>query len=252
MGQKLDNLEKEVEEEQEDNSNETDSEVNISFSGELSPESVETMIQLTGSILYGTYELMFHIPGWDRAISEFGYSDYPYSDAYAGIYQTGNSKTWMLSAQLDYYYMNRNLTGLALGTLVSPHPYFSVQLKYCRLLETLSDRNDVLTLLDIHLNYNRIKDENFALWWGIGIKGMRGDAYHAGPALNIGAEYFPIQPLSFSVHYNIGFIGAATVDDSQLLVNIHISRLKFTAGYQNYRAGDISFPGIIAGLGIYL
>ncbi len=256
LAQKLGNFEKEVEENDNDQtevvSKDADTEAGFSFQGELSVESVEAMIQVTGAIFYGTYELLFHIPGWSRAMTDFGYSDYPYATPYAGIYQSGNQKPWMLNAQIDYFYMNRNLSGIVVETIASPHPYFSVQMNYSRLQETVSGTTDELALLDLYVNYNRIKDEHLAFWWGIGIKGMWGDAAHTGPALNIGAEYFPVQPLSIGVHYNIAFIENATLDDLQLLIGIHVNRLKLTAGYQKYRAGDISFPGIIAGIGLYL
>jgi len=255
MAQKLDNFEKEVEEEDETATNLTseksESHTHISFNGELSMEGVESVMQVAGSIFYGSYELMFHIPGWKRAIPEFGYADYPYAEPNTGIYHTGNIKPWAINAQLDYFYMNDNLTGLIFQTFLSPHPYFSLQINYSQLIESESGTTDELELIDMHLNYNRIKDEHLALWWGVGFKSLRGNAAHIGPALNFGAEYFPVQPVSFGIKYNIAFIERATVDDLQLLINCHVSRLKLTAGFQKFRAGDISFPGMVAGLGIY-
>ncbi len=255
LAQKLDNFEQEIEGNDEEKaditSEESESQTHISFSGELSMEGIETMIQVAGSVFYGSYELMFHIPAWGRAIPEFGYADYPYAESDAGLYQTGNLKPWSINAQLDYFYMNDNLTGLIFRTFLSPHPYFSFQINYSQLMESESGTTDDLELIDIHLNYNRIKDEHLALWWGVGFKVLRGNVVHSGPALNFGAEYYPVQPVSFGINYNIAFFEKSTVDNLQLLTNIHVNRLKLTAGFQKFRAGDISFPGMLAGLGIY-
>lgn len=252
LAQKLDNFEDEVAESDDTGDEETEAtDIDVSFSGEISPESVEAIIQVAGAALYGTYELLFHLPSPDRAFTEFGYGDFPYADSYSGIYQTGNFKPFMFQTRVGYFYMNRDLTGYIFETIAAPHPYFSFQVNYNRLEEKMIRTKDSMGILDFFVNYNRIKDEIIALWWGAGVKNISGNSSHTGFAIDIGAEYFPIRPLSLSSRYNLGFIGGTTTDEFQVTTGIHINRIRLSAGYQSYRAGEITFSGIITGIGIY-
>jgi hypothetical protein len=252
LAQKLDNFEDEVADSDDDSDEGTETtDIDVSFSGEIAPESVEAVIQVTGAALYGTYELLFHIPSPDRAFTEFGYADFPYADSYSGIFQTGNSKPFMFQTRMGYFYMNRDLTGYTFETIAAPHPYFSFQINYSRLEEKMVRTTDAMGILDFFINYNRIKDEKIALWWGAGVKNISGNSSHTGFAIDVGAEYFPVQPLSLSSRYNLGFIGGTTTDEFLITTGIHFNRLKLSVGYQSYRAGEITFSGMTAGIGLY-
>lgn len=254
--QKLDEFEKKAARSSEsgNNSGSSESENNSTgaiIEGEFEPEDVETTLNILGAFIDVTGRLLFYFPEAEGNMYEIRYSPYPYAVGNSGVYTYFGDKDFSIKADLHYFQLNRKLTGIGIKTNISPHPFIDFQIDYTRLSEQVKNGYDHLEFLNLFFNINRIKSEPFSLWWGLGIKTLTGNSSHTAFGLNFGAELFPVQPVSFSLLYNLGFFEGATVDDFNININLHINRFKIFAGYHKYRAGDIDFPGISAGIGVY-
>ena len=233
-----------------ENSDQVD--MDIRLLDDVDADDVETTLNLFAIFIDATGSLLFHMPEVEGDINFMKYSRYPYSDGYSGVYCIGGAKSVSIKADVNYFQLNRNLTGIGLKTRLSPHPFLDFQLDFLRLSENTDYGNDHLDFFNAFLNFNRIRSEFFTLSWGLGLKAISGESSQSAFGLNFISEIFPVRPISVGINYNVGFFKGASVDEMQLILNLHIQRFKISIGYQKYRAGDIDFPGLTAGLGIYL
>lgn len=181
-----------------------------------------------------------------------GYSDYPYSENSIGTFSSNSKKSHLVISELDYFQHSSNLTGISFNSCLSPYPLFSFQINFSDLKEKLNTRYDHLKIYGIFLNYNRLKNEHIAFYWGLGIKGILGDETYNGFALNTGVDIFPSQPISLSTNLNLGFINSTEVYNFSAKVKYHLERVYFPLGYQKYSTGKVSISGWTLGLGFYL
>ena len=181
-----------------------------------------------------------------------GYSNYPYSENSIGTFLYNSEKTYSVIGELDYFQHSSNLTGISFNSRLSPYPLFSFEIKFSDLKEKLNTRYDHLKIYGIFLNYNRLKNEHIAFYWGLGFKGILGDRNYNGFAINTGVDIFPAQPISLSTNLNLGFINSTEVYDFSAKIKYHLDRIFFSLGYQKYAAGQVSTNGWTLGIGFYL
>jgi len=181
-----------------------------------------------------------------------GYSNYPYSENSIGTFLYNSEKTFSVIGELDYFQHSSNLTGINFNSRLSPYPLFSFEIKFSDLKEKLNTRYDHLRIYGIFLNYNRLKNEHIAFYWGLGVKGILGDRNHNGFAINTGVDIFPTQPISLSSNLNLGFINSVETYDFSAKIKYHLERIYFSLGYQKHTAGQVSIDGWTLGLGFYL
>jgi len=254
---KLDNFEKNASggSGSQSSDSDTDSEdnsANYDYSAEYTDEDDgfrETAIHL---FLEGSVRLLFYFPEIENDIHSVRYSKYPYADSNIGIFTYDGDKKIAFRASFNYYQLNSNLTGYGIRTRLSPHPLVDLEFDYTSLKESVPNGYDNLSLYNFFINYNRIKSENFTLFWGLGLKGLSGNSSNLAFAFNVGSEIYLVAPVSFELNYNLGFFEYTTVDEFTLNLNLHLKQFKVYVGYQHFRAGDIKFPGFTAGLGIFL
>lgn len=196
-------------------------------------------------------QIMFYSRDFDEHFSDNQFTPYPYYYDNAGIYGAETGKNFSIALNSQYFHHTDQLNGFLITANFSPLPQLAVQLNYTDLTETLRTRYDHLRLYNLFINYNRIRHERFSFFWGIGLKGIRGDSNINAFAFNSGIELFPIEPVSFSLDYNIGLFPLATVDEFSANVNLHHDRWRFQIGYKNFRAGRLNIGGLTMGIGIY-
>ena len=181
-----------------------------------------------------------------------GYSDYPYSENSIGTFLSNSTKTYSVIGELNYFQHSSNLTGTSFNSRLSPYPLFSFEINFSDLKEKLNSRFDHLKIYSVFLNYNRLKNEHIAFYWGLGIMGLLGDKKNNGFAVNTGIDIFPASSISLSTNYNLGFINETEVHDFSAKLKYHLERIYFSLGYQQYTAGQASINGWTLGLGFYL
>jgi len=189
----------------------------------------------------------------ENGITKVGYSDFPYCGYSDGLYDKSSLKKYSIHTNYNYFRESDKLTAFNFNARLSPHPAIAVELNYSDFTEKLKTRYDHLRMYDFFINYNRLKFENIALWWGIGYKGFMGDRSHGGFAFNLGTNLFlPNTPVSLSINYNIASIESTGVTDFASKIKYHINRTEISLGYRLYKAGQISINGLTLGVGFYL
>jgi hypothetical protein len=181
-----------------------------------------------------------------------GYSNYPYSENSIGTYLWNSKKKYSVTGEANYFFHSNNLTGINFNSRLSPYPLISFDIKFSDLKEKLNTRYDHLKIYGLFINYNRLKNEHIAFWWGLGFKGILGDETNSGFAVNSGVDIFPASPISLSANLNLGFINSANVYDFSAKIKYHFDRMYCSLGYQKYTAGQVSIGGWILGFGFYL
>ncbi len=185
--------------------------------------------------------------------TKVGYSDYPYCINSDGIYDKQSQKKYSIYSNMSYFRESNTLSAFNFNARLSPLPAISVELNYSDFTEILKTRYDHLRMYDIFINYNRLKFENFSLWWGIGYKGLMGDRSHHGIGLNLGTNIFlPGIPVSLGINYNIGSFKSTNVSDFSPKIRFHRNRFEISIGYRRFVAGQVLISGWILGFGFYL
>ncbi len=204
------------------------------------PQALVTGFPYEDSLLYGGRY-------WQST-----FSDYPYAPGQAGLFLPGAGKRFSLHFSGHFFRESSRLQGLGLRARWSPNPYLALIAHYTDLTEELTTRNDHLRLYDLLVNYYRVRQPHWTLWWGLGLKGFQGDFTHNGFAFNLGTEFYPFAPLSVQVNYSYGFVGASGVQEWYLRLGWHIKRHILFLGYQQFSAGSTVIDGVVLGVGVYL
>jgi hypothetical protein len=218
---------------------------------ETSIEDFFATVDVVAHIFEVSFNVLFRFPELETDVWDLGYTDFPYHHPLNGMYTLNSTKKYSIIAGLNYFQHDRNLSGISFKSRFSPHPFFSLEFGYSNLVEQVGFDYDYLRFYNFFINYNRIKNEYIALWWGIGVKAIGGNNRYTGFGFNLGTEIFPVKPLSVEMRYNLGFLNQTNVSEFALNLNCHIKRFKFYVGYQNFSAGRISIGGFTVGAGIY-
>jgi len=179
-------------------------------------------------------------------------SDFPYQSPEIGFYSKTSDKKFAINLSGHYFYESSQLQGFNVRGRILPWPFLSLDMEVTDLTEDLKNREDYLQLYHVFINYHRVRAQRWNLWWGLGAEGLKGNKTYWGPAFNIGTTIYPINPISFTVNYNIASINSKGVAELLLHLNWHFSRVMLYVGYQRFSAGSAIINGAIAGVGVHL
>ncbi len=204
-----------------------------------------------------TYGVFIQFPGepdrlYGGSIRNSFYSEFPYAVEDEGLFSQTDGKNFSVNFSAHYFYSEADLDGSGFRMKLSPNPLFTTEIFYTNLTETLTTRNDHLQMYSVFVNYNRFRLNRLALWWGVGLKGLRGDNTNTGFAFNSGGEWYLRKPLSVNFSYSGGFINGTYLPEFFGALNLHINRAALFFGYQYWSAGATSIDGITAGLKVFL
>lgn len=252
---RLDEFEQQVSEESYDSYG--DSHPNDSDDYGESLISVELDMDFFGNLSMLPYHTFIYHPEEDTMYyhSQFwhcNFSEYPYYEPEKGLISHSAGKQYSINFRGHYYYTDPSLDGMSLQARMSPSTFMSIEFHFTDLVEQLGTHEDYLRFYDIFLNYCRIRDERFVLWWGLGMKGMEGNDTYRGFAFNVTSEMYPGRPASIYVNYNVGNLNAHLVSELLLTLNFHIKRIYLYIGYQRVAVEKVSLNGFTSGLGIHL
>ncbi len=212
-----------------------------------SPDDILFVPRLLIGTFPGEDSLIYYWNFW-----QVSFSDYPYCRKDNGLFAQRFGKEFSLQFSSHYFYNSKNLQGIGFRAQLSPRPYVGAEIHYTDLTEELNTRYDHLRLYDVFLNYYRVRKPVWAVWWGIGFKGMQGDNSYQGFALNLGTDIYPVQPVSFRVSYNRGWINGSSLSEFFIRGNLHFRRTVFFIGYHRFSAGSSILDGVAFGVGIFL
>ncbi|GEM_PF-2417007 len=203
------------------------------------------------------WDMLVSFPGEDTLLYQGDdgrsyYTDYPYATPTEGVFSDAPGKQFFINLSGHYFYDESDLDGIGFRGRASPYPFVSAEVHFTELREHLrSGGEDVLQLYSAFLNYNRVRLPRWSLWWGLGLKGMRGSIKHTGVAFNAGTEIFLARPLSLHFSYSGGFLNGRYVPEFFGTLSVHINRFALFGGYQSWRAGSATIDGILSGMKIY-
>jgi len=180
------------------------------------------------------------------------FAEYPYATPDVGFYSNTTSKHYAFTLSGHYFYNSHELQGYSFRSRIYPSSFVGVELCFTDLIEDSPTTSDHLQIYDVLVNYHRVREQRWTLWWGLGMKGVNGDKNHKGMALNLGTEIYLLQPISLSVNYNLGlFSDINAVKESRYQLNWHINRNNIYIGYHRFSTGSTVLDGVIAGVGLY-
>jgi len=210
-------------------------------------------LELTGRAALGVFIIF---PNEDSLLYGGSYrncyfSDYPYADPEEGLFSQTVGKKFSVNISGHYFYDEENLTGYAVRARFSPLTFASAEVHFTDLTEKLSTREDHLKIYNIFINYNRLRLERWAFWWGLGLKGLQGDETYNGFAFNLGTEVYPARPVSFTLNYSGGFINGTYLPEFFGSLNLHLYRFAIFAGYQYWSAGGAKIDGLVGGVRLF-
>lgn len=255
---KLDNFEEKVSKEEKATDEEKKSDENSDSSDETAEVAVSLAsnpgaLKTTGIVIYG---LFITFPEEDSLLylgdyRNCYYAQYPYVSREDGLFSDVLGKRRSITVSGHYFYDESNLTGYGVRARFSPHPFFNAEIHFTDLTEELSTRDEHLKLYNVFVNYNRMRLQRWAFWWGLGLKGLQGDKTYNGFAFNLGTEIYPAKPVSLNFSYSGGFINDTYVPEFYGALNVHLNRFAIFAGYQYWSAGSAKIDGILGGVKLF-
>ncbi len=250
---KIGSLEKEVSKDKDSDEEESDSDEDSDDSDSDGNIFANLALELSGRLAVG---LFIVFPNEDSLLYAGSYrncsfSEYPYADPEDGLFSQAVGKKFSVNISGHYFYDEENLTGYAVRARYYPLPYVSAEVHFTDLTEKLSTREDHLKIYNIFINYNRLRLERWAVWWGLGLKGLQGDKTYNGFAFNIGTEVYPARPVSVTLNYGGGFINGTYLPEFFGSLNFHLYRFAVFAGYQYWSAGGAKIDGLVGGLRLF-
>ncbi len=225
----------------------------------------------------GCYAVFVHTEGeignWYNGIWP-GFNEYPYCprllgdttyaemkrNGYSGgqLYKSGlynnslaglKGRHWRFTEMTSVFRHSSDLDGYQVTVRGSFATLFELSVESSELREEVNGVTDRLQLTNIFLEYNRFRYSQFVFRWGLGWKGVSGDQSDGSAGVSMGAELYPVAPVSLYYHYSGAFINSAYVSEHQFRVNVHFNRYFGHVGYQVFRAGEEGIPGLLVGVG---
>ena len=251
---KLNAFEEQVEDEKTSEENEEAHETKSSEAQSTEDSSTRSN-SIWSELLFEITKIAFYLtfigPADKASLYSNQFSAYPYQAPHEGIYSDSTGKSLSYNVYGHYLYHSTDLHGLSFRNQLLPLPFLSVQVDYSLFMEKLETETDYLHLINIFINYHRVRIERWTFWWGLGSKGIIGEDSRFGAAFNLGTLIYPAQPISVKAEYNIGSINSTSVQELLLQVNYHMNRHVIYLGYQKHKCGSADLDGIISGYGVH-
>ncbi|NRB60571.1 MAG: hypothetical protein HRU50_11620 [Winogradskyella sp.] len=180
---------------------------------------------------------------------------YPYAELGNGNYSNNwndTSTNWRGAITIKYISESSRIKGGHLNFDFKLNDKLAIELDYLQLWERSSIyENDQLAIYNAFFKYNRIRTKHFNAFWGIGPTFVDGAVDEIGISYAIGAEVFPIKPISFETSFNQTFINRSTLNRFQGYMNYHLKQYRFQVGYEYLKIGSQKFSNIGLGVGLY-
>jgi hypothetical protein len=179
------------------------------------------------------------------------FARYPYRSSTDGLFAKQGGKPLALELSSNYFYHNESLMGWEIRGKFSPLSFLTLEGKYSRLTERGLPGSSNLEFVNLFLNFNRVRTNRVVLYWGAGLRVMRGERTYPGFAFDVGAEVYPFRPVSLSASYVGSWLNGVYVPEFTGTVNVHIGRTAIFAGYQSWSAGGERIDGLVTGVKVF-
>lgn len=192
-------------------------------------------------------EFLYQGTYWSR-----GFTEYPFQNEINGNFSAYSEKSTQLNTSISYLASSGNLSAMKFETKFSPISAMNIDFEYSKFDESIGfNKRAALEIFNIGANYNRIRFEDWNIWWGAGLTVMNGKDTQTAFLTNIGLEVFAFEPLSINCEYKLSTF-VDNLHNFKTKANIHIDRFYVGGGYEFYSKGDTFIDGVLINLGIYL
>jgi len=202
---------------------------------------------------YASEGLLFGFEG-EPLPNESMFSDYPYADGENGLYQPLDWDGFRVRTEVvAHLQTNENaLYGGYAQLRFFPNRAMTIDVNHLQLFEQLEDGgNDHFSITNFNLQFNRIRNQKFHLWWGGGLMLLNGDLLYGSPSFSSGFDWFFKKPLSLHVETQLAFPNGVFTRQNQARMQVHLGRFMVYAGSSGLRTGTVKVPNWIMGTGIY-
>lgn len=202
---------------------------------------------------YPTYGLLFGFDG-ELPANARDFNAFPYANAYDGLYLHPEDVGKRMNLQLVGHLQTNEdaVFGGYLQARFSPNRAISIDVNRLQLFEALENGGtDQLSVTNFNLQFNRVRHEQFHLWWGGGLMLLDRELMYGSPSLSAGFTWFVKKPLSVYADTQFGWPNGVFARQHQARVQMHLDRFMVYAGYQGTRTGDVRLPNWAIGTGVW-
>ena len=201
----------------------------------------------------GLYALVGKVLFWGTAgivvggVHERDLNPYPYFYDNEGEYAAELSDAGRKqSLKLGTNYLFNRVGGIELNATYKPIPLIGIEASYIHFSEKNRTNTDVLDITSVMVNYHRIREKHISLWWGLGVTYVGNKVSKAGFTYGLGAEIYPVKPISLHLSWKESFINESEVGVFKTQLKYHFKNKAIFAGYHHHQiAGeDISGPSV--------
>lgn len=202
---------------------------------------------------YGSYGLLFGFEDEPRP-NDVMFSGFPYEDGKAGLYQPLDRAGYRVRTEvLAHLQTNEDALFGGYGQIrFFPNRAMTIDVNHLQLFEQLEDGgNNRFSITNFNLQFNRVRNEKFHLWWGGGLMLLNGDLLYGSPSFSSGFDWFFKKPLSLHAETQLAFPNGVFTRQNQARMQVHLGRFMVYAGTMGLRVGEVRVPNWILGTGIY-
>ncbi|HFA48877.1 MAG TPA: hypothetical protein ENJ95_07660 [Bacteroidetes bacterium] len=202
----------------------------------------------------GGYGLLFGFNNEYRP-NDKTFNDYPYADGTNGLFLPNGYDDGRLGRMqlLGHFQSNEDkLFGAYFQAKFYADRFLIIDANHLQLFEDLDDGGvDLLSMSNLNLQFNRVHDPKFNLFWGGGLMLLGGGTTYASPSLSGGFTWYFKKPLSIHAESQIGWPNGTYARQHQARVQVHLDRYMIYAGYQGTKVGSVSVANWSMGTGVW-
>ena len=177
------------------------------------------------------------------------FTPYPYFKNLKGEYlkiDTIYSKKNLFKLSANRLF-NSSINAIEINANYRVLPILGIEVSHLNFSEsTLSGQNQ-LGISSFMLKYYRVREQPVSIWWGMGASYVGNGVDTWGFAYTIGAEIFPVEPISFFTSFKQSFINYSNINEFKFHLKYHIDKIAVFTGYQANSLGGENVNGLVFG-----
>lgn len=202
---------------------------------------------------YPTYGLLFGFDG-ELPANERDFNPFPYADGQSGLYLHPQEEGKRMNLQLTAHLQTNEdaVFGGFFQAKYSPNRALTLDVNRMQLFELLDDgSNDHFSVTNFNLHFNRVRHEQFQLWWGGGLMLLDRELMYGSPSFSGGFTWYFKKPISLYADTQVGWPNGVFSRQHQARLQVHLQRYMVYAGYQGTRVGSVRLPNWAVGTGVW-
>ncbi|WP_075340474.1 hypothetical protein [Tenacibaculum agarivorans] len=173
---------------------------------------------------------------------------YPYYNGDGEYTRDFHDDTQSVNFKIGANYLASRVNGLEFNAVFKPLPIIGLEFSHVNFSEKTLLNSESLPISSFNVNYYRVREDHFSLWWGIGGTYVGDSVDTWGFSYNLGLDVYPVKPISLHVGWKQSFINDDKVNVFKSQVKYHIRKTALYTGYHNFRLGSETVSGLVLGV----